>query len=97
MSKHVEFVVNMDKMMVRWDKEVALLAQRAGNGGSEAGAAYDDGVKELRACREDAQKAFQEIRFAGESEGQQLKAGMQAAWVKMQSTLEKVTAGLAKK
>jgi hypothetical protein len=97
MSKHAEFVTNMDKMMVRWDKEVQLLARRAGNGTNEAGAAYDDGVKELRACREEAQKVFQEIRFAGESEGQQLKAGMQAAWVKMQSTLEKVTAGLASK
>ena len=74
MSKHAEFVTNMDKMMVRWDKEVAALAHRAGNGASEAGEAYQDGVKELRACRDDAQKAFQEIRFAGEQEGQRLKA-----------------------
>jgi hypothetical protein len=97
MSKHTEFVTNMDKMMVRWDKEVDLLARRAGNGASDAGEAYREGVKELRACRDDAQKAFQEIRFAGEQEGQRLKAGMQAAWVRMQSTLEKVTAGLARK
>ena len=97
MGKNAEFVTNMDKMMTRWDKEVDLLARRAGNGASESGDAYQQGVKDLRACREVAQKAFQEIRFASESEGAQLKAGMQAAWVTMQSTLEKVTADLVKK
>ena len=97
MGKNAEFVTNMDKMMVRWDKEVDLLARRVGNGGLESGAAYEKGVKELRACREIAQKAFQEIRFASESEGLELKAGMQAAWVTMQSTLERVTQELVKK
>lgn len=97
MGKNAEFVTNMDKMITRWDKEVELLARRAGNGGLEAGAAYEEGVKELRACRDNAQRAFQEIRFASESEGLRLKAGMQAAWVEMQAALEKVTAGLAKK
>ena len=97
MSKHAEFVTNMDKMMTRWDKEVGLLARRAGNGDSESGYAYQEGVKELRACRDDAQKAFQEIRFAGEHQGAILKDGMQAAWVRMERTLEKVTADLVKK
>lgn len=97
MGKNAEYVTNMSKMMTRWDKEVDLLARRAGNGGLEAGAAYEEGVKELRACRDIAQKAFQEIRFASESQGLQLKAGMQAAWVEMQATLEKVTNGLVKK
>ena len=97
MGKNAEFVTNMDKMLTRWDKEVDQLARRAGNGGLEAGAAYEEGVKELRACRDIAQKAFQEIRFASESEGLKLKAGMQAAWVTMQSTLEKVTESLVKK
>lgn len=97
MSKHAAFVTNMDKMMVRWDKEVDALARRAGNGASEAGEAYQEGVKELRACRDEAQKAFQEIRFAGEHQGALLKEGMQAAWVKMQATLEKVNAALLKK
>ena len=97
MGENAEFVTNMSKMMTRWDKEVDLLARRAGNGSLDAGAAYQEGVKELRACRDDAQKAFQEIRFASESEGLELREGMQAAWVKMQGTLERITAGLAKK
>ena len=97
MGKNADFVTNMDKMMTRWDKEVDLLARRAGNGGLEVGEAYAEGVKELRACRDKAQKVFQEIRFASESEGLELKAGMQEAWVGMQSTLEKVTAGLVRK
>ena len=97
MSKHAAFVTSMDKMMVRWDKEVDALARRTGNGANETGDAYQECVKELRACRDDAQKMFQEIRFAGEHEGAQLKDGMQAAWVKMQATLEKVNATLLKK
>lgn len=97
MGKNAEFVTDMSKMMARWDKEVDLLARSAAIGAAGAGAAYQAGVKELRACRDEAQKAFQEIRFASESEGVELKAGMQEAWARMQSTLEKVTAGLAKK
>ncbi len=97
MGKNADFVSNMDKMMTRWDREVDQLARTAAMGAGGADAAYQDGVKELRTCREAAQKAFQEIRFASESEGLQLKEGMQAAWLAMQGTLEKVSAGLAKK
>jgi hypothetical protein len=97
MGKNAEFVTNMDKMLVRWDKEVDLLARSAGNGAVEGGAAYAEGVKELREAREAAQKAFQEIRFAGESQGLLLKDGMQAAWVRMQSTLERVKDAVQKK
>ena len=97
MGKNAEYVTNMNRMMTRWEKEVDLLARRAGNGSVDAGVAYQEGVKELRSCRDDAQKAFQEIRFASESEALKLKEGMQAAWAKMQSTLERVTADLTKK
>jgi hypothetical protein len=95
-GKNAEFVTNMDKMMTRWDKEVDLLARAAGIGGAAAQAAYADGSNELRESREAAQKAFQEIRFAGESQGLVLKDGMQAAWVRMQSTLERVSAAIKK-
>ena len=97
MGKNAEFVTNMDRMMIRWDKEVDALARRVGNGGAHAAGAYEESKAELRACRDEAQKAFQEIRFASESEGLELKAGMQAAWVRMQSALEKVNERLAKK
>ena len=48
MGKNAEFVVRMDKQLTRWDKEVDALARRAGNGGFEGAAAYEDGVKQLR-------------------------------------------------
>ena len=92
MGKNADFVTRMDMQLTRWDKEVDALARLAGNGGAVVGEAYHEGVKELREVRDAAHAAFQQIRFASEAEGLELKAGMQAAWVKMQSTLEKVSA-----
>jgi hypothetical protein len=92
MGKNADFVTRMDMQLTRWDKEVDALARLAGNGGAVVGEVYHEGVKELREVRDAAQAAFQQIRFASEAEGLELKAGMQAAWVKMQSTLEKVSA-----
>lgn len=97
MGKNAEFVTNMDRMMQRWDKGVDALARLAGNGGMRAGLEYEEGVKELKASREAAQRLFQEIRFASEAEGLELKVAMQAAWVRMQGTLEKLTKELSHK
>ena len=96
MGKNADFVTRMDKQLARWDKEVDALARVAGNGAAVVGVAYHEGVKELRAARDAAQVAFQQIRFASEAEGVELKAGMQAAWVRMQSTLEKVSATIVR-
>lgn len=97
MGRNAEFVTRMDKQMTRWDKEVDNLARLAGNGHAEVGDAYDEGVRELRALREAAQATFQQIRFASEAEGHELKAGMQAAWMKMQGALERVSATVARR
>ena len=96
MGKNADFVTRMDMQLTRWDKEVDALARLAGNGGAVVGEAYHDGVKELREVRDAAQATFQQIRFASEAESLELKAGMQAAWVKMQSTLEKVSATIVR-
>ena len=94
MSKNSEFVTRMEKQMIRWDKEVAELAAVGAMLKANAQARYLQGVKDLEASREAAQKSFQEVRFAGEESGVQLRAVMQDAWVKMQATLEKVTTNL---
>ena len=97
MGKNAEFVIRMDKQLMRWDKEVDALARLAGKGGGDAGAAYHEGMKQLRVVRDAAQVTFQQIRFASEAEGLDQKAGMQAAWVRMQSALEELTATVSRK
>ena len=72
------------------------LGRKSGNGAAHVGAAYDAGLKELREARDAARVAFQEIRFASEAEGLELKPAMQAAWMRMQSALEEVNAALAR-
>ena len=97
MGKNAEFVIRMDKQLTRWDKEVDALARLAGKGAGQVGAAYQEDLKELKAARDAAQVTFQQIRFASEAEGVDLKAGMQAAWVRMQSALEELTATVSRK
>ena len=96
MGKNAQFVTQMDRQITGWDKEVDALGRKSGNGAAHVGAAYDAGLKELREARDAARVAFQEIRFASEAEGLELKPAMQAAWMRMQSALEEVNAALAR-
>ena len=96
MSKNSEFVTRMEKQMTRWDKEVEALAKLGAMAKANAQARYLEGVKDLQASRDAAHKTFQEMRFASEETGTQLRAGMQDAWVTMQETLEKVATDLKK-
>jgi hypothetical protein len=84
----------MEKQMARWDKEVQALAAVGAMLKANAQARYLEGVGDLQASRAAAEKSFQEVRFASEETGVQLRAGMQDAWVNMQATLEKVTSDL---
>jgi hypothetical protein len=95
-SRNSEFVTRMEKQMTRWDKEVEALVKLGAMAKENAQARYLEGVKDLHASRDAAQKTFQEMRFASEETGAQLRAGMQDAWVAMQAALEKVTTDLKK-
>jgi Ribonuclease G/E len=57
---------------------------------------YQKRIKELRVSRDAANKKFQEIRVASESAGEQMQAGMKAAWDTMQKAYEKVSLDLRK-
>jgi hypothetical protein len=96
MTKHSEFVVRMEKQMTRWDKEVAELAALGNKTTDDMKVSFLSAMMAMRAARENAEKTFQEARFAGEANGDRMRAVMQDAWVTMQQELAKANAGLKK-
>ena len=55
-----------------------------------------DGALVLRASRNAAQKSVDEIRFASESAGAKLKAGMETSWEAMRKALDSASAAFKK-
>ena len=96
MGRKAEFVSRMETQMKNWDRDVDALVVRGEKASAESRASYDVHIKDLRATRDAAQKTFEEIRFAGESAGAQMQAGMESAWKTMEKAYQKATADLRK-
>jgi hypothetical protein len=96
MSMHSEFIARMEAQLKKWDADVDALATEGKKAGAEARAAYDERIKDLRASRDAAQKAFLEIRQASESAGAQMQAVMQGAWETMQKAFERASSDIRK-
>jgi hypothetical protein len=96
MGTNAEYVARMETQLKKWDADVDALAAASEKASADARAAYHDQIKDLRVSRDAAQKTFQEIRTANESAGEQMQAGMKAAWETMQKALEKVSSDLRK-
>ena len=96
MSTKSEFVATMEAQLKKWDADVDALAAKGEKVSADARAAYYARIKDLRASREVAQKAFQEILAASESARAQLQAGMEATWEAMQKALGKMSLDLGK-
>jgi len=94
MGTNSEYVTLMQSQLKKWDNEVDALSAMGKTASMEARSAYQEGMKELRASRDEAQRTFQQIRLATEAAGEQMQAGMTVAWVTMQKALEKVSAEL---
>jgi hypothetical protein len=94
MSTNSDYVAMMQSQLKKWDKEVDALSASGEKASMEARSAYHEGMKELRASRDEAQRTFQQIRLATEAAGEQMQAGKTVAWVTMQKALEKVSAEL---
>jgi hypothetical protein len=88
MSLNSEYVARMQAQLKQWDAELDALAARAEKSGEQARAT----IRELQASRDAARSYIDKIRFAGESAGAQLHAGMQAAFEALRKALEKAAA-----
>lgn len=96
MSMNAKYVATMEAQLKKWDTAVDALAAAGEKAGAEARVAYNERIRELRASRSATQQTLREFRFAGESAGAQMQAGMQSAWDKMQKALEKAASDLGK-
>ena len=96
MSIHSEYIARMATQLKKWDADVDALAAEGKKASADAGAAYDERAKDLRASRDAAQKTFLEICQATESAGVQMQAAMQRAWEAMQKGFEKVSSDIRK-
>jgi hypothetical protein len=94
MSTYSEYVATMEKQMKKWDADVEALQAEGRLVSDQARQAYETNLLQLRASREAAQNAFQQVSVASESAGAQVKAGMEVAWSTMLRALEKVSSEL---
>ena len=93
MSTNAEYAATMKAQLKKWDADFDALATRGEKAGSDA---YHEGIKALRASRNAAQKSVDEIRFASESAGAKLKAGMETSWEAMRKALDSASAAFKK-
>jgi hypothetical protein len=96
MSINDEYVARMETQLRQWDDGVDALSNESEGASADARASYHGGIRELRACREVAQRTFQELRVASESVGAQLQVAMQSAWESMQAAFERVSSEFRK-
>ena len=90
MSANTEYVAKMQKQLKEWDAGLDALVARGERSGEEARAT----IRDLQERRAAAHSYIDKIRFAGESAGAQMHAGMQGTWDALRKALEKATSEL---
>jgi len=96
MGMNAEYVARMKSQLKKWDADFDALVAHGDKAGAEARTAYHEGIAALRAKRDAAQKAVEEIRFAGETAGSKMQAGMEETWEAMRKALAKASSDLKK-
>ena len=87
MGVNAEYVARMKVQFKRWDEEVEALAARCERADAEVRDIALERIKELRVRRDVAQKAYQQMRAAGEGGGGYMKVELESAWNAMQKAL----------
>jgi molecular chaperone GrpE (heat shock protein) len=94
MGIQTEYVARMKAQLKQWDADLDALAARTELASVEARAASQERIKDLRASRDAARKAFEQMRAAGEAAGAHMKTGMEAAWKSIQKGLDRASSSL---
>ncbi len=80
MSTKDEYVQKMHTKLDQWNAEIDKLALKADQEKEEARVEYYKQIEELRAGTRHARMRLEELRQAGESAWQDMKAGVEMAW-----------------
>jgi hypothetical protein len=92
MGANADYIARMKTQLKRWDEEVDALAARCERADAEVRDLALEQIKDLRARRDVTQKAYQQMRAAGESAGGNIKVELESAWVAMQKALGRLSA-----
>ena len=94
MEMNSKYVAMMEEQLKQWDAEVDALAAQSEKASAKARTIYHAQLKELRASREAAREAFENVRSASEAHAAQMQVGMETMWDSMQQALRKTVADL---
>ena len=96
MAKNAEYVSKFVARLKQWDEDYKALVALAGKAGTPRHAGYDAHMTGLRASRDKAMVAYDEIRFGAESSASRLQAAMDLSWNAMTKALDKAKGDLVK-
>jgi len=91
MGVNADYIARMKTQLKRWDAEVDALAARCERADAEVRDIALERIKDLRARRDLAQKAYRQKRAAGEAGGAPIEVGPESARKAMQKALGKVS------
>ncbi len=92
MDRNAQYIEKMQGKMKMWDAEVDALSAEGARLAVEAREAYEAKITELRASRDHANVALQELRVATVAASKGLYSGVELAWDTMSKALAKVSA-----
>ncbi len=91
MSLKDEYFAMMVSRFKRWDAELGMLGDKAGQASGAADPQFEEQLKALRATRNATYSRLQEIRTASESGWRSLQAAVDPAWTSMRTALDQAS------
>lgn len=89
-----EYKEMMEIQLKKWDEDFDALAAEGKKASGDVRSAYYDRIAELRAGRNEAQKAFMRFGATTEAAGAKMYTEMGSAWESMRLALEKAFSDL---
>jgi outer membrane murein-binding lipoprotein Lpp len=83
MSSRDEYVRKMQAKLEEWNSEIDTLSAKAGKVTSDVRNEYNEQIEALKAKQATARQKIEELQHSGESAWEDLKTGIELAWVAM--------------
>jgi hypothetical protein len=96
MARNAEYVSRFVARLKQWDEDWKALKALGTKAGEPRHAAFEAHMQGLRASRDKAMVAYDEIRFGAESSSARLQAAMDVSWNAMTKALERAKGDLVR-
>jgi hypothetical protein len=88
MSKKEAYEKKLEAQLQEWKTDIDKMKAKADKADAEAKLEYYKQIEELRTKQEAAQKKLTELKAAGESAWEDLKAGIDLAWTSLGESIK---------